>query len=100
MKINDKKIDHFPSDPEKPAKIGCSRTIDAMICGYTENNIYIKWRDTPTEHYEFIRSTRKISSLKPAYIEDVVMNLTLGFLSKEDKELYTPEDLEVFFIFF
>ncbi|MCP8304851.1 MAG: hypothetical protein H3Z50_05215 [archaeon] len=46
----------------------------------------IEWGDTPIKHCEFIRSTRRISSMKPEDIEDMVVNATLGSLSREDKE--------------
>ncbi|MCP8311189.1 MAG: hypothetical protein L6N94_06795 [Candidatus Methylarchaceae archaeon HK01M] len=46
----------------------------------------IEWGDTPIKHCEFIRSTRKISSMKPEDVEDVVINATLGSLSREDKQ--------------
>jgi len=46
----------------------------------------IEWKDTPIKHCEFIRSSRRISSMKPEDLEDMVMNITLGSLSREDKD--------------
>jgi len=46
----------------------------------------VEWLDTPIKHCEFIRSTRRISNMKPKDLEDMYMNITLGSLSREDKE--------------
>jgi len=44
----------------------------------------IEWGDTPIKHCEFIRASRKISSMKTEDLEDMVTYLSLGSLSKED----------------
>lgn len=44
----------------------------------------IGWGQIPIKHCEFIRSTRRLASLRPSELEEIIGNLTLGSLCKED----------------
>ncbi|MCP8303869.1 MAG: hypothetical protein H3Z50_00115 [archaeon] len=40
MNTNKNKVGHTPSDPERPSKMGCGRSVDGLRCGYIEKNIH------------------------------------------------------------
>lgn len=44
------------------------------------------WKSAPIKHCEFIRSSKKFTHMSRSDIENIVNNVTLGSLSKEDRE--------------